>query len=64
MERLKKIEEEIKLLQKEKEKEELRIEVDKLKKTTIEETIVIRRTIYQYEPIYPSYPIYTPITTS
>ena len=58
MSKLEQIEEEIKILQKEKEKEELRIEVEKLKKTTIEETTIIRRTIYKDEPVSPHYPLF------
>jgi len=50
MDKLKKLEEEIAVLQKEKEKEELRIEVDKLKKVVIEETIVKRIIIDKQYP--------------
>ena len=64
MDKLKKLEEEIAVLQKEKEKEELRIEVDKLKKVVIEETIVKRVIIEQptepyITPTLPHYPQYT-----
>lgn len=54
--KLKEIEEQIILLNKEKEKELLRIEVEKLKKTIIEETVVIKRTIEKWEPVYPNPP--------
>ena len=57
--KLEQIEEEIKILQKEKEKELLRIEVEKLKKTVVEETTVIKRTVEKWVPSYPYYPIIT-----
>ena len=61
MDKLKKLEEEIALLQKEKEKEELRIEVDKLKKTVVEEVIIRKRIVEElpYIPFRP-YPQYNP----
>lgn len=51
----KKIEE----LQKEKQIAILQQEIEKIKKTKIEETIIERRTIYKDYPIYPNYPIIT-----
>ena len=51
MDKLKKLEEEIKIL--EKEKEELRVEIERLKKTRIEEEIIIKRERYtDFDPCY------------
>lgn len=51
MDKIKKLNEEIEILQKEKEKELLRLEVEKLKKTVVEET-VIKRKVIEYD-LYP-----------
>ena len=60
MEKIKKLEEEIKILEKEKQRELLRIEVEKLKKTVIEETTVIQRRVVEQDPYWTPY--YNPIT--
>ena len=61
MEKIKKLEEEIKILEKEKQRELLRIEVEKLKKTVIEETTVIQRRVVEQDPYWTPY--YKPITS-
>lgn len=51
---------ELELLELEKREAELKIEIKKIQKTTIEENVVVRRTIYrdEYVPNYlPSYPV-------
>lgn len=53
---------ELELLELEKKEEELRLEIKKIQKTTVEENIIVRRTIYkdEYIPSYPTYPTYLP----
>lgn len=55
--KMKELDEQIALLQKEKEKELLRIEVEKLKKTVIEETTIIKRVVEKWEPHQPTCPL-------
>ncbi len=58
MTKLEELDQQIAELKKQKEVETLKIEIEKIKKTRIEETIVERRTIYREYPVYPAWPNY------